>query len=115
MDILNIYPETLKENKEAIYALCMTDSLSVKDCVGQTLEVKAFCLYTETNADGGESEVLSIATDCGVIGTISPTFKREFAKIVDLMDGNFKIDILSGQSKGGRTFVSCKLHTEFSW
>ena len=64
----------------------------------------AYCFYKDVNKDGKEVEVLSIMDkDGGVCATNSDTFKRDFMKIAELMDGEeYTIEVISGQSKAGR-------------
>ena len=48
--------------------------------------------------------------DGGVCATNSDTFKRDFMNIANLMDGDdYTIEIISGQSKAGREFITCTL------
>ena len=48
--------------------------------------------------------------DGGVCATNSETFKRDFMNIEELMDGEaYTIEIISGQSKAGREFITCTL------
>lgn len=111
MEIKKIYPENLKECKAAVYALTVGDSISVKDVEPcSKFHMKAYCLYNETGNDGIDREVLSIATNEGVLSAISVTFKTEFFKIVEVMgDQPFEFEVKKGKSKKGRDFVSCQL------
>ena len=47
-----------------------------------------------------------------VFATNSPTFIKDFRKLVDLFNSSNerveKIEIISGLSKAGRTFITCK-------
>lgn len=111
MEIKKIYPENLKENKPAIYALTVADSISMKDVEPSSkFQMKAYCLYNETGNDGIDREVLSIATNEGVLSSISETFKNEFLKIVEVMgEQPFEFEVKKGKSKKGRDFVTCQL------
>lgn len=106
----------IKSNKELTkresYKLTLDPAIKkMKDFIGVQIEVAAYCLYKDVNKDGKEVEVLSIMDkDGGVCATNSDTFKRDFMNIVDLMDGDdYAIEIISGQSKAGREFITCTL------
>ena len=93
----------IKSNKELTkresYKLTLDPSIKkMKDFIGVQIEVSAYCFYKDVNKDG-----------C-VCATNSETFKRDFMNIADLMDGeDYAIEIISGQSKAGREFITCTL------
>ena len=106
----------IKSNKELTkresYKLTMDPAIKkMKDFIGVQIDVAAYCLYKDVNKDGKEVEVLSIMDrDGGVCATNSETFKRDFMNIAELMDGEeYTIEIISGQSKAGREFITCTL------
>ena len=106
----------IKSNKELTkresYKLTLDPAIKkMRDFIGVQIEVAAYCLYQDVNKDGKEVEVLSIMDkDGGVCATNSETFKRDFMDIADLMDGeDYAIEIISGQSKAGRMFITCTL------
>lgn len=106
----------IRSNKELTkresYKLTIDPAIKrMKDCVGVQIDVSAYCLYTDTNKDGEEVELLSIMDKDGcVYATNSDTFKRDFRDIDDLMDEEkYTIEVISGQSKAGREFITCTL------
>ena len=106
----------IKSNKELTkresYKLTLDPAIKkMKDFIGVQIEVAAYCIYKDVNKDGKEVEVLSIMDkDGGVCATNSETFKRDFMNIEELMDGEeYTIEIISGQSKSGREFITCTL------
>ena len=106
----------IKSNKELTkresYKLTLDPAIKrMKDLIGVQIDVSAYCLYTDTNKDGEEVEVLSIMDkDGGVCATNSATFKKDFMNIADLMDDEeYTIEVISGQSKAGRDFITCTL------
>lgn len=106
----------IKSNKELTkresYKLTLDPAIKkMKDFIGVQIDVAAYCLYKDVNKDGKEVEVLSIMDkDGGVCATNSETFKRDFMNIANLMDGDdYAIEIISGQSKAGREFITCTL------
>lgn len=99
-------------NKRESYKLTLDPAIKkMKDFIGVQIDVAAYCLYKDVNKDGMEVEVLSVMDkDGGVCATNSETFTRDFMNIADLMDGDdYTIEVISGQSKAGREFITCTL------
>lgn len=99
---------TKKEN----YKMTLDPSIKkMRDIVGAQVEVSAFVLYKDVSSDGKEQEILSVMdADGTVYATNSPTFKKDFANICEIMDGeDFAIEVISGTSKAGREFITCTL------
>ena len=106
----------IKSNKELTkresYKMTLDPAIKkMKDFIGVQINVAAYCLYQDVNKEGKEFEVLSIMDkDGGVCATNSETFKRDFMNIAELMDDEeYTIEIISGQSKAGREFITCTL------
>lgn len=100
-------------NKKELYKMTMDASIKkMKDFVGASIDVYAYCVYTDFNSkDNKEVEILSLMdTDGAVYATNSPTFKNDFMNIATLMEGeDFSIGVTSGTSKAGREFITCTL------
>ena len=99
-------------NKRESYKLTLDPAIKkMKDFIGVQIDVAAYYFYKYVNKDGNEVEVLSVMDkDGGVCATNSDTFKRDFMNIADLMDGDdYTIEVISGQSKAGREFITCTL------
>lgn len=100
-------------NKKELYKMTMDAGIKkMKDYVGSSIDVYAYCIFTDFNSkDNKEVEVLSVMdTDGSVFVTNSVAFKKDFLNIVTLMDGeDFSVGVTSGTSKAGREFVTCTL------
>lgn len=100
-------------NKKEQYKMTKDAGIKkMKDYVGSSIDVYAFCIYTDFNSkDNKEVEVLSVMdADGSVYATNSATFKKDFLDIADLMEGeDFSIGVTSGTSKKGREFITCTL------
>lgn len=100
-------------NKKELYKMTMDAGIKkMKDYVGSSIDVYAYCIYTDFNSkDEKDVEVLSVMdTDGSVFATNSATFKKDFLNIVTLMDGeDFSVGVTSGTSKAGREFITCTL------
>lgn len=109
----------LKTSKELTvrerYKLTMDPGVKkMKNAIGSRVDVAAYCIYADEDKDGKPQEILSIMTPEGeVFATNSPTFKRDFEKMVDVFtDGGETLDaikVISGESKNGREFITCTL------
>lgn len=117
MKIIRTNITDIDKNKKIFYKLCKAAGQNVKDVEG-TYAVSSWAIYQEENAKGEINEVLSILVfdAAGVpskIQTISKTFMHDFLEIVELMgEDDFAIDIVHGQTKAGRDFVSCELNCD---
>lgn len=100
-------------NKKEQYKMTKDAGIKkMKDYVGSSIDVYAYCIYTDFNSkDNKEVEVLSVMdTDGSVYATNSATFKKDFLDIAELMGGeDFSIGVISGTSKKGREFITCTL------
>lgn len=106
--------KTSKElTKKEIYKLTLDPAMKkMKDFIGSSIDVYAFCLYTDFNSkDNKEVEVLSVMDkDGSVFATNSPTFKKDFMNIAEIMeDDDYSIGVISGTSNAGREFITCTL------
>lgn len=107
-------------NKFDIYRLTKSSGEMVQNIAdGFSVPVSKWALYTDLKEgrDGStkEQQVLSIVDTAGVkYSTVSATFIREFADIVDIMGGDpFAVIIRHGQTKSGKSFVTCELDCDY--
>ena len=109
MQILKNYPAELTKKQK--YDLTMSPKIrKMSNATGSVLDVSAWCLYEDADNDGELHSVLSILTPEGeIFATNSATFQRDFAAMCELFgDGGVdRLEIISGQSKAGREFVTC--------
>lgn len=109
-NIITSYPAEL--SKKQLYLLTMNNqTLKMADCDGQILDIQAWAVYTDSDfTSGEEKEILSILTKEGdVLATISETFKRDFLKMAAVFGEELeKIEVVTGKTKNGRTYVTCK-------
>lgn len=107
--------EILKANKELdkkeIYFLTKAqDTQKMTEAADQTLDLVAWALYKDHNADGEEVELFSMRTVEGeTYATNSPTFISAFRDILDVFDPEEvnKIKVMTGTSKNNRTYITC--------
>ena len=109
---MNIVKTNKELDKKDIYKMTLSPAIKrMRDCVGSVIPVVNYCMYTDKKNDGTEMNILSIMDNDGVCyATNSPTFNRDFERIIDIMgDDTFEIEIISGTSKAGRDFITCAL------
>jgi hypothetical protein len=110
MEIMKTSKELSAQEK---YFLTMAPSVQkMKDAVSQEIEVAAYCIYKDVNSKDEEQTILSIATpENDVFATNSPTFIEDFQKMLDMFTDCGEvvkaIKVIEGQSKAGRTFITC--------
>ena len=114
MNIIETNIANIADDKKTLYKLTRAKGLNIKDLEnGERVPVDAWALYTDVNTKGTEQTVLAIISGDKKYHSISPTFQRDFADIVSLMDGeDFTIIITKPTSKAGREFVTCELDCE---
>lgn len=109
MNIVKTIPANL--TKKEIYQLTRSPKAQkISDADGSVLDVKASCLYEDTDETTGEVRtILSFLTDDGeIFGTNSPTFQRDYADMCEIFgEEPFPVEVVSGISKAGRTFYNC--------
>ena len=90
------------------------DVHSVKDVEdGKSILVDGYIIFTDTNKNGDEIEVMSIITpEKEVYATQSQTFKESLLDIISIMGAGAPIVKISGTTKAGRPYVDCKLDIE---
>ena len=111
MNIINCYPKTMTKREQ--YLLTSSPAAQkMQNAKGTVLEVAAWAVYEDVDEKGMSKEVLSIMTKDGeIFGTISPTFKEDFARICDFFAGEEfpPITVIEGTSKNGRNFITCTI------
>ena len=108
----NITNKSRELNNQEIYLMTMSPKAnSVKNHVGERIEVSAWLLFEDMDKNTGEvHSVLSVLTpENEVFSTISPTFQADFLDMAELFHNDFAFEIISGKSKAGREFVTCAL------
>lgn len=108
----NITNKSRELTNEEIYLLTMSPKAeSVKNHVGECIEVSAWVIFEDVDKKSGEvHSVLSVLTpDNKVFSTISTTFQSDFLDMAELFHNDFAFEVISGKSKAGREFVTCAL------
>lgn len=109
MEVTKKFPENMDARTQ--YKLIKSpETKKMSDAVDSVLEVKAWMSYSDVDSKTGEvREILAIETvDGELFGTISATFRREFADIVNFFgDDVGAIKVVGGKSKAGRDFITC--------
>ena len=98
-----------------IYRLTKSpNTQKMSDCVGQRIEVKAWCIYEDADKKTGDIKtILTLSTPEGeTFGTNSATFISDFLDMWALFEDAGEtvnaINVLSGTSKNGRPFIMCE-------
>ena len=108
---MEIITKNKELTKQEIYFLTKAqDVMKMKDAVDSVVELSAWVIYTDVNADGEEVELFSMRTvDGETYATNSATFIRAFRDILDIFapEEVTKLKIMSGTSKNNRQFVTC--------
>ena len=108
----NIIEKSRELTNQELYLLTMSPKAdSVKNHVGERIDVAAWLVFEDVDKKSGEvHQVLSVLTpENEVFSTISPTFQSDFMDMAELFHNDFAFEIISGKSKAGREFVTCAL------
>ena len=108
----NIINKSRELSNQEVYLLTMSPKAdSVKNHVGERIDVSAWALFEDVDKKSGEvHSVLSVLTpDNEVFSTISPTFQSDFFDMAELFHNDFAFEVISGKSNAGREFVTCAL------
>ena len=103
---------TSKEvNKKELYFLTKAQNAQKMSTIaGQTIELDYWAIYNDTNSEGEEQTIFSCVTPEGEIyATNSDSFIRCVNDMLDVFtpDEIDKIEVLQGESKNGRKFITC--------
>lgn len=109
-----------QNNKYEVYKLAKSAGEMMQNAPdGMSIPVKSWLLYNDPKEakDGSKKDniILSIVDNAGVkYSTVSATFQREFADIVELMGNTpFALLIKHGTTKAGKPFVTCELDCDY--
>ena len=108
MEILNSNKELTKE--EIYFLTKAQDVMKMTEAVDSTVDLKAWCIYTDKDAEGKDVELFAMRTDEDEsYATNSPTFIAAFRDILDVFDSEeiTKLKIMSGTSKNNRQYITC--------
>lgn len=108
----NVINKSRELSNQELYFLTMSPKAdSVKNHVGERIDVSAWLIFEDTDKKTGEvHNVLSVLTpDNEVFSSISPTFQSDFLDMAELFQNEFAFEVISGKSKAGREFVTCAL------
>ena len=108
----NIINKSRELSNQELYLLTMSPKAdSVKNHVGERVDVSAWLLFEDVDKKSGEvHSVLSVLTpENEVFCSISPTFQSDFMDMAELFHNDFAFEVISGKSKAGREFVTSAL------
>lgn len=108
----NIIEKSRELTNQELYFLTMSPKAeSVRNHVGERIDVSAWLLFEDVDKKSGEvHQVLSVLTpDNEVFSTISPTFQSDFMDMAELFHNDFAFEIISGKSRAGREFITCAM------
>ncbi len=93
-----------------LYRVTKSQSIKKVSTIETVVTVNGYVIFTDTDKDGNEIDILSIDTNDGVFATNSKTFIESFLDIVGIMIG-FPIEIVVGHgvSKNGRNYIYCDI------
>lgn len=101
--------------KREQFLLCNNPATKkMSDAVGMQLPVAKWALFSDEQENKEPMDVLAVKTADGeYYATNSSTFIKDFFKIVDIFGDELPdIVIFDGESKAGRTFITCTIADE---
>lgn len=109
---MEIIKKSREYSKKELYNLTRSPEIKkLSDMEGAVIPVEGYLIFTDTDKDGNETEIMSIlSTDGTVYATNSDTATKEMLFIDDLMDGeDYAIKVIRGDSKNGRKYTTVAL------
>lgn len=113
---MEIIAKSREMNAKDLYRMTRNAKIQkMSDAANSTIKVDAWVHYQDENSSGKVQDIISIAEkETGMVyATNSPTFVREFLAIVKILEEAGEtldeLEVISGTSKGGRTFITCGL------
>lgn len=108
MEILVTNKELTKQ--ELYFLTKAQDTQKMTEAADQTMELSAWAIYKDHNADGEEVELFAMRTVEGEsYATNSQTFISAFRDILDIFPPEevTRLKVFSGTSKNNRTYITC--------
>ena len=108
---MNIIEKGGDYTKKEIYTLSKSPRAEkMSSHVGEIIQVDKYLIYEDGENRDTPFQILSVQSGDMVVATNSATAIKEFRGILELMDGEpFSIEILTGTSKNGRTYLTLAL------
>ena len=92
-----------------LYRVTKSQSIKKVSIIENAVTVNGYVIFTDTDKDGNEIEILSIDTNDGAFATNSKTFIESFLDIVEMLDTPVEIIVGHGTSKNGRNYIYCDI------
>ncbi len=112
LKIITSSPNTTSETTMKL--VFPANPIKFKDCIGASIDITDYVQFEENDTETGEiKSILSVMDSDGrIYASNSPSFQKDFFTTRDLCEQlniEFKtIEIYSGTSKKGRTFIYCR-------
>ena len=108
---MNIVEQGAEYAKRDIYNLTKSPKIEkMSNHVGEKLSVDKYLIYEDGDNLETPIQILSLQSGELVVATNSATAIKEFIGIRDLMeDEPFSVEIMTGNSKNGRTYLTLAL------
>ena len=92
-----------------LYRVTKSQSIAKVSTIENAVTVNGYVIFTDTDKDGNDIDILSIDTNDGVFATNSKTFIESFLDIVDMIGLPVEIIVGHGTSKNGRNYIYCDI------
>ena len=105
--MIEIIEKSKELNKKELYKMTLDQDIEkLSDHVNSEIDVEAFVIFKD-----GENTITSIMDKDGrVYASNSETFRKNLTDINSVMSPDpYTIEVKSGTSKSGRTFIYCSL------
>lgn len=92
-----------------LYRVTKSQSIKKVSTIETPVTVNGYVIFTDTDKDGNEIDILSIDTNDGVFATNSKTFIESFLDIAEMLGIPAEIIVGHGVSKNGRNYIYCDI------
>ena len=98
------------EDKKILYKATCEPTVSLREAVGQTIQVEDFVIYETTDRNGDPIEIMVFITPDEMYSTISETVKSSYLSATEVFETHkLTFNVISGKTKANRDYLDIRI------